>query len=405
MHVAVLGAGAVGVSSAYYLAARGYDVTLIDKAAAPAAGTSYANGGQLAYSFADALAQPSLLPTIPGLIGGRDPAMHVSVFAKPPLLGWGMSFLAQCTARRARANTRAVLDLARQSAVCLDDLRERTGIQFSFVRSGKLMLLPAGTNLQAVREAVQLKNAEGCETSLLSMHEAIALAPQLEHFPLEYAGAVHAPGDDVGDAREYSINLADWLQANRNVECHYGVTVGAIELSAGKVSGVISDSGRIAADAVLVCLGSQSPVLLRKHGVKCPIYPLRGYSITLPPGPAPPSFSITDVKRRIVFSVLNGQIRIAGLADLVGNDHSRDSSRIEDLRTMAKAIAPQYADYEAPDVQPWAGDRPMTPDSRPLVGATGIPGLYLNCGHGMLGWTLAAATAQLAADKIAQAAG
>jgi len=403
MHVAVLGAGVVGVSSAYYLATRGHDVTLFDRAPEPAAGTSHANGGQLAYSFADALAHPSMLAAIPGMLLGRDPAMQVNLWSDLSLVGWGMSFLAQCTAKRARANTGAVLALARESAMRLDEIADATGVDYAHVKSGKLMLLPPGSNLDAARKSVELKCAQGCETALLTMQQAVALSPQLAHFPLDYAAAVHAPGDAVGDARDFSIRLAAWLQEHRSVECRYGVQVTSIDVRSGKARGVATDKGLVSADAVLVCLGSDSPALLRSTGLRMPIYPLRGYSITLPPGSAVPEISITDVKRRIVFSRLGGRIRIAGLADFVGPDHARDAERIADMKKTAMTIAPEFADYGATDVEGWAGDRPMTPDSRPRVGASSIPGLYLNCGHGMLGWTLAAATAHSVAAEISAA--
>lgn len=400
MHVLILGAGVVGVSSAYYLARQGHDVTLVDRAADPAAGTSYANGGQLAYSFVDALAQPSLLSEIPGLLLGRDPAMHVQLFARPSLVAWGLSFLGQCTQKRARNNTLAVLDLAQRSAKCLADLRQSTGIQFAHQRVGKVMLLPAGSNLAAAEESIELKRAHGCDSSLLSIDNVRERFPELQHFPLPYAGALYAPGDEVGDARIFAHELTCWLEQNRGLEWQGGVTVDELDVRRGVVRGVKSSAGDIAADAVLVCLGVESCKVLRPVGVAAPIYPLRGYSVTLPAGPATPSVSVTDMQRRIVFSKMNGHVRIAGLADFVGDDHARDASRIKSLLETARAIAPDYAEYRAADSAPWAGDRPMTPNSRPLVGATKVAGLYLNCGHGMLGWTLAAATGKQAAAAI-----
>lgn len=400
MHVVVLGAGVAGVSSAYYLATQGCKVTLIDRAPEAAEGTSKANGGQLAYSFVDALAQPSLLTAIPGLLLGKDPAMRVKPFATPSMIGWGLSFLAQCTSSRARNNTLAVLKLAQQSAKSLSELRVQTGIDFGFARAGKVMLLPVGSDLDATRRSIAAKKAQGCESSLLTMGEVRERFPALGHFPLEYGGALFAPDDEVGDARVFTQKLAAWLKQTHNVACRFSENVNRIGIQNGRATGVQTDAGPITADAVLVCLGSQSAQLLADCGVRAPIYPLRGYSVTLPSGSAVPKVSVTDMQRRIVFSSLNGRIRIAGLADFVGDDHSRDQRRIRHLLSTAQKIAPDYANYNVEDIDPWAGDRPMTADGRPLVGATKLPGLYLNCGHGMLGWTLAAATAQQAAAAI-----
>ncbi|MGB5344538.1 MAG: FAD-dependent oxidoreductase [Woeseia sp.] len=403
MHVVVLGAGVVGVSSAYYLARQGCEVTLIDRAAEPAAGTSHANGGQLAYSFVDAMAQPSLLPSIPGMIAGRDPAMCVRPFASPSMIRWGLSFLSQCTAARARENTLAVLRLAQQSAIHLAELREATGIEFGFAKAGKVMLLPPGADLKAAHRSITSKKAEGCESSLLPLAEVVRRFPELGHFPLAYEAALYAPDDEVGDARVFSQALAGWLQRHHALECRYGVTADSLELRRERVVGVRCGGETIAADAVLVCLGVQSRGMLSPLGVNAPIYPLRGYSVTLPVGSAAPKVSVTDMRRRIVFSTLGGRVRIAGLADFVGDDHSRDAARVLHLLTTGRRIAPDYAIYDNEDCAAWAGDRPMTPDGRPLVGATKVPGLYLNTGHGMLGWTLAAASAQQAAAAITAA--
>lgn len=400
MHVVVLGAGVIGVTSAYYLAMQGCDVTLVDSAAEPAAGTSHANGGQLAYSFVDALAQPSLLPVLPGILLGRDPAMRVKPFARPSFIGWGMQFLAQCTTARARDNTLAVVKLAQQSARALAELRTSTGIDFGYAKVGKVMLLPPGSNLEAARRSIEFKKAEGCDSSLLSLDEVNARFPELRRFPLRYEAALYAPDDEVGDARVFSVKLAAWLQQQKGVKCRFGETVERIVLTGGRATGVTTNADQLDADAVLVCLGVASPALLRPLGVSAPIYPLRGYSVTLPAGSGAPKVSVTDMQRRIVFSTLNGRVRIAGLADFVGADHSQDAARIQHLLKTARQIAPEFADYTAADAVPWAGDRPMTPDGIPLVGASNIAGLYLNCGHGMLGWTLAAATGQEAAAAI-----
>ncbi len=400
MQVAVLGAGVAGVTCAYYLASRGVAVTLVERAAEPAAGASFANGGQLSWSFTDALARPALLAALPRVICGRDPAIRLRPFREPPLTAWGLRFLAQCTAARARANTLAVLELALASARLLAELREATGIEFAHAADGKLVLLPPGTPLAEARALADLKRRAGCETAVLGPAEARALEPALASFAADYAGAVHAERDEVGDARAFTRGLAAWLAVRGRVETRYGTTVTGLALERGRLRAVLCDSGELRADAAVVCLGDASRALLRGVGLRAPIYPVRGYSLTLPRGLRAPAISITDPARRILFCPLGGRLRVSGFADFSGGDGRDDDRRIGDLRRAARALAPSAADWTEKDDSPWAGNRPMTPDGRPLTGPTSISGLYLNCGHGMLGWTLAAATGERVARAV-----
>ncbi|MDZ7770782.1 MAG: FAD-dependent oxidoreductase [Woeseiaceae bacterium] len=401
MKVIVLGAGVVGVTTAYYLAASGHDVTVVERCDEPAAGTSHANGGQLSYSFTDALARPSFLKAIPGLLLGRDPAVRVTLRSKPPLIGWGLRFLMQCTPSRARANTLHVLQLAMRSASLLAAIRERTGVQFAFRQSGKLVLLPAGANLMAVSRTIGLKKEHGCHTDLLPIAEACELEPAIERFRGRYASALYSADDEVGDAHQFTAALCDWLAREAGVRFRYGETAVSLSLQSGRVVGVRTDKGSLAADRVVVCLGAWSPPVLRTAGVPTRIYPVRGYSLTLPAGADSPSISITDLQRRLLFCPLNGDMRISGFADFSGFDGQNDPARIALLASVAREIAPTAADYGSrQDV--WAGSRPMTPDGRPLSGPTNVPGLYMNCGHGMLGWTLACATASDVAAAVEQ---
>lgn len=405
MHVAVLGAGVAGVTSAYFLATQGCDVTLIERASAPAAGTSFANGAQLSYSFTDALARPSFLPTIPGLLFGRDDAIRVSLRARPSLWGWGLRFLAQCTTRRARDNTLFVLQLALRSADHLEHIREQTGIEFSHQRGGKLVLLPEDANLDAARAQAALKARHGCETTLLTLQQAASLEPALAHFEGRYAGAIHSARDEVGDPRAFAAALTAWLCEHRDLRTRFRVTASGLRTDGGRLRSVLTDDGPVNADAVVVCLGSGSPALLRGTAVAAPVYPVRGYSVTLPRAEGSPNISITDVARRVLYCPLGERMRISGFADFLGHDGGRDDERIATLKRIAARIAPSAADYDVADSEPWAGNRPMTPDGRPRTGRTAIPGLFVNFGHGMLGWTLAAATGHDVAQAVLAAGG
>lgn len=390
----------VGVVTAYYLARRGHAVTVFDRADQVAAGTSFANAGQLSYSFTDALGRPSFIARLPSLLLGRDPGIRVRTKLDRDFLRWGLAFLSQCTPARARENTLAVLGLATHSSVLMNDLRSEVPLEFSYRPAGKLVLLSGSAELAAAREAAELKRRHGCNTRILTRSEAIGLEPALSRMQDDFIAAVHSEGDAVADARRFTTELAGWLSRNTGVAIRLGEPVHAILTTGDAVSGTRSSTGEHPADAVVVCLGCGSGALLRPLNIRAPICPVRGYSVTLPAAPAAPSVSITHLRHRIVFSRIGPDLRIAGFADFVAGDVRQDETRIDALLALGRRVAPHAADYDAGERHAWGGFRPMTPDSRPLVGRTRIPGLYLNTGHGMLGWTLACATGSAVAESI-----
>lgn len=402
MHVAVLGAGVTGVATAYYLTERGHSVTLIDRAAGIAAATSFANGSQLSYSYTDSLAKPEFLPQIPGLLLGADPAIQVGWLHNTYLAAWGVKFLAQCTRRKARENTLAVLDTAMRSAQLMQSLRARMELDFAFRDAGKLVLLGNADELDAARARAAMKLERGCETHVVTAEEALQLEPTLSGLSSTFAGAMYSAGDQVGDAQAFSAGLVRWLQENRDVAVQLEETVESIEVRAGRLQRIITNRESIAADAAVVCLGPWSRQLLKPLGISLPIYPVRGYSITLPPGSQTPSLSVTQLRHRIVYSRLGDKVRIAGFADFLGSKPRRDQRRVADLLEIAKREAPFIADYSVDNVHAWAGSRPVTPSSQPIVGQSGINGLYVNVGHGVLGWTLALATGHDVAAAITE---
>lgn len=401
MHVTVLGAGVVGVATAYYLARRGHAVTVMDQADNVAAGTSFANAGQLSYSFTDALGRPSFLARLPSLLLNRDPGIRVRTKPDPEFLRWALAFLRQCTPSRALGNTVAVLELAMRSSALMNELLGDVPLEFSYRPAGKLVLLSSSAELAAARKATDLKLRHGCNTTILTRKETLEREPALARMQDDFIAAVHSEGDAVADARAFTAALAEWLSHNTETEFRFGKRVESIVTNDGAVSGIRATDGRYPADAVVVCLGCGSGALLRPLDIAAPICPVRGYSVTLPAAAAAPSASITHLRHRIVFSRIGTQLRVAGFADFVADDIRGDATRIESLLALARRVAPYAADYDADERQAWGGFRPMTPDSRPLVGPTRIRGLYLNTGHGMLGWTLACATGAAIAESIA----
>jgi len=394
MHVGILGAGVAGVTTAYYLAQLGCRVTVLDRAGEAGSGASGDNGGQLSYSHTDAMASPRFLLKLPGLVAGRDPAVLFRPGLEPGFLRWGMSFLGQCTPGRSRDNTLEVLRMALRSAVLMRKLQESVPFDFSFRPAGKLVMISGERQLRAARQSVEAKQAAGCRVEMLSLGQACEVEPALARFRSGYVGAVWSPRDEVGDTRAFTVGLRRWLEEHREVVFRMGTQVRGLEVRAGNLEGIQTNRGTVTFDATVVCLGAWSPALLAPHRTPLNIYPVRGYSITMPAGEAPATVSITDQGSRIVFSRIGDSVRVAGFADFLGFDRKRDRQRIAQLRATAQSIAPEIADYTGEELGTWGGFRPMTPHSRPLVGPTTVKGLFLNTGHGMLGWTLACATAE-----------
>lgn len=402
MHVAVLGAGITGATTAYYLAELGHSVTILDRASSVAAATSHANGGQLSYSYTDSLARPEFIPRIPSLILGFDPAIRVGVYRNLLLFRWGLDFLAQCTTDKARDNTLAVLEVALRSATLLDELQDRLALEFSYRTAGKLVILSDPSEIEGARRRSELKRQHGCETEILDYDEAVALEPALEAMRQRFAAAIYSASDQVGDARAFSTGLLDWLQKNRDVRLRLTENVQSIEVADTRLRGLRTDLDRLAVDAAVVCLGPWSSALLKPVGIDPRIYPVRGYSVTLPRGRHTPELSVTNLEHRIVFSLLNDQVRIAGFADFLGFETRKDEQRLAKMLEIAERVAPDAADYGVDEKHVWGGFRPVTPSSRPAVGATKVHGLYVNTGHGVLGWTLACATGHDVAQAVTE---
>ena len=400
MHIAVLGAGVVGVTTAYYLAEAGHDVTIVDREAEIARNCSLGNGAQLSYSYVDALASPAFLVKLPGLLAGIDRAIRVRPPVNIDLIRWGLSFLGQCSSDNATRNTIANLALAQRSKQLLDELRPKLNGDFGYKAAGKLVLLRTEREMAHARETCKLKAEYGNRVDVVSMDEAIAIEPGLASMPGPYVGAVYSPGDAVGDSQAFAEILARHLRDTMTCKISLNTHIQKLIVEKDELKAIATDQGTLDADAVVVCLGTWSPALLKPLGINTRIYPVRGYSVTLPPGPHVPSVSITDLGGRFVASRICEKVRIAGFADFLGYNTSRDSKRVQRLLDVAKSKAPDVADYASTPNDAWGGFRPLTPDGRPVIGCTPIKGLYLNTGHGSFGWTLACASGEKVSSLI-----
>lgn len=395
----VIGAGVVGVATAYALARRGVRATLIDRHAGPGFGTSFANGAQLSYVYTDALASPRLLRDIPRLALGLDPAFRLRLSLDPAFLSWIAQFLRNCTAARFRANTLAALQLGLDSRAAMDALLERHDLSFNHDVKGKMQVYRTPAAFEAACRVMSLKQAKGVAQTALAPHEAAGIEPALAADVEHMAGVIYTPGEAVGDAYRFAQSLHQVLSVEYGVASRFGFHVERIMAGRDGAQVVARTGETLSADMAVVCTGPEAARLLAPHGVRAPVWPMKGYSFTAPAGANPPQVSITDTSRRLVFTRLGDRIRVAGFAELGARCADVPMRRMNDLIEAARSALPDAADYDRIENH-WAGLRPMTPDSLPRIGQP-HPALAYNVGHGMLGWTMAMGTAERLAQRVA----
>jgi len=409
MRVIVLGAGVIGLATAYYLVQDGHAVTIVDRNDGVALETSFANGAQLSYSYVAPLAGPGVLPKIPPWLLRRDSPLRFYPRLDSHQWRWLSSFVLACNARQSDLTTRRLLALSFYSRRLMEDLQSRESIEFGHARNGKLVVHSDPKGFEAAGRLVDYQRSLGCEQSALSRDECIALEPSLaletSKLSKRLVGGIHTPREEVGDCCRFCVGL-DHRFVDLGVKLSLGVTIKRLVRSGGRLSYVETSGGDLVADAFVVALGAQTPWLVRPLGVAVPVYPLKGYSLTLPVTGSAPAVSVTDFKRKVVYAPLDGpsgrQLRVAGMADIAGYSMRADPVRVAQLVAEARAAFPDATDYGASlrSMQPWTGLRPATPKGSPLLGATPVTGLYVNCGQGALGWTLALGSGRIVADAI-----
>jgi D-amino-acid dehydrogenase len=393
--ILVLGAGIIGTTTAYALASRGHAVTLVDRHPGAALGASCANGAQLSYAYADALASPKLLASLPRLIAGADPLFKVHLSARPDFLRWGTEFVAAAASQQQATLT--TLKLALESQAALAKLLDRHNIAFDYAVAGKMHLYFSAAALDAARASVALKQAHGVNQSILTPAEATAIEPMLAHID-GLAGIVHSPDDAVGDPHLFARELVALGSREHGLATRFNTEVTGLEITDSRAIATTASGEQLVADTLVVTAGPQAAALLKPVGERAAILPMKGYSITAPPGNNPPRVSLTDTSRKIVIAPLGKRIRIAGIAEINAGSTEIDPEQLDTLIAAAREAFPGAANYEAIDHR-WAGLRPMTPDSVPII-TRPHPRLVLNIGHGMLGWTLAMGSAERTAALL-----
>jgi D-amino-acid dehydrogenase len=404
MRVIVLGAGVVGTASAWYLARQGHEVSVVDRQGAAGLETSFANGGQISASHAEPWAEPGVPAKLAQWLGDEDAPLVFRPRAEWGQWAWGARFLFECLPFRNRENTRQILALALYSLDALRELRRDTGIEYDQLARGILAFHTEESAFErAVAQAERMRRF-GATREVRTAEECIAIEPALRHAADRIVGGIHTPGDESGDACKFTQALAR-LAAEQGVRFEYGRTIKRLEVEGARVRCVVlADAAgrddRVVADAYVVALGSYSPLALGPLGISIPVYPLKGYSVTVPleADDEAPTVSLSDVEHKLVFSRLGDRLRVAGTAEMDGYNTDVNDVRCEAIvrRTFdlfPGAGHPARAEY-------WTGLRPATPSNVPCVGRTRYPNLFLNTGHGTLGWTMACGSGRAIADIV-----
>lgn len=400
MRVAVLGAGLLGVGSAWYLAEDGHEVTVIDRQPDVALETSFANGGQISTSHAEPWATPRAPLQALKWMGREDSPLLWRWRLDAAQFAWGLRFLGECRTARVRANIAAILSLALYSRQRLRLLRAELGLEYDQLTRGILHYYTDEGEFERALPQAELMRSHGCERVPKTAAECLAIEPALAASTVPIVGGTYTDSDESGDARKFVQALAQRCAA-RGVAFRQGVGIAGLASDGDRIAGVVLEDGsRVTADAYVVALGSYSPLMLRPLGIALPVYPAKGYSITLPlrEGDPAPSVSLTDDGHKIVMSHLGQRLRVAGTAEFTGYDTTVNAVRCAAIVKRVEAIFPGLGGRDG--IEYWSGLRPATPGNVPLVGRARFSNLYVNTGHGTLGWTMACGSGKLLADLV-----
>ena len=400
MHVMILGSGVIGVATAYYLARVGQQVTIVDRQNGVALETSYANAGEISPGYAAPWAAPGIpLKALKWLFMKHRPLV---IWPKldPDMWAWAVRMLRNCTAARYALNKGRMLRLAHYSRDCLRQLRAETGIHYDERSLGTLQLFRTQKQVDGTAKDIEILARYGVPYEVLDREGCIRAEPALALVREQITGGLRLPGDETGDCYKFTQSLAAMAEA-LGVRFRYGMRIRALRAAGNRISGLECDTGQLSADAYVVALGSYSPLLLKPLGIRIPIYPVKGYSITVPvtdPNGAPVS-TVMDETYKVAVTRLGDRIRVGGTAELAGYNLKLREGRRATLDHVVTDLFPRGGDVS--EAEFWTGLRPMTPDGTPVIGPTPYSNLFLNTGHGTLGWTMAAGSGRVLTDVIA----
>ncbi|WP_017774602.1 D-amino acid dehydrogenase [Paraburkholderia kururiensis] len=398
MRIVVLGSGVVGVTSAYYLARAGHEVTVIDRESGPALDTSFANAGQISPGYASPWAAPGVpLKAVKWMFQKHAP-LAIRLDGTRFQLQWMWQMLQNCTAGRYAVNKGRMVRLAEYSRDCLQALRAETGIEYEGRQGGTLQVFRTQQQLEGAAKDITVLKDANVPYELLTPEELWRAEPALAGVSHKLTGGLRLPGDETGDCQLFTTRLAA-LAGELGVRFRYNTAIDGLAVAGGRVAGVQCGSELVRADAFVVALGSYSTKLLSGI-VKIPVYPLKGYSITAPivDAKAAPVSTVLDETYKIAITRFDDRIRVGGMAEIVGFDKRLRDARRETLEMCVNDLFPGGGDTS--NATFWTGLRPMTPDGTPVVGRTPMPNLFLNTGHGTLGWTMSCGSGQLLADLM-----
>ena len=397
MKAVVLGAGVTGVTTAYELARDGHDVTVIDRCEGPALETSFANGGQLSWDHGEPLAGPGVIQKAIKWLGRRDAPLLYRLRLDPVLWSWTVQFLAAIPEPKFWRNAERILRVSLYARERMHEILKNETIPFDHTKKGILGIYKDQHDFDKVVDHVRAWQEIDGSRRVLDRKACLEMEPALKHSTFMIAGGLHTPHDESGDCYVFTKHLAERC-ATMGVDFQYNTTVKGLQTEGQAISHAVTDKGDVEGDVFIMSLGSYSPLLLKPLGLNLPIYPAKGYSVTLPilDDEAAPQMSITNHAHTLVFSRRGNKLRVAGLLELGGYDTEIDPNRAKvvldnALKLFPRASEPHHAEY-------WTGLRPLTPDGPPIIGRAKQSNLILNTGHGMLGWTMGAGTARIAAD-------
>lgn len=396
MRVIVVGSGVIGVTSAWYLAKAGHEVTVLDRQPGPALETSFANAGEVSPGYSSPWAGPGVpAKAIKWLLMKHGP-LAIRPRLDPAMWSWILKMLSNCTSQRYAVNKARMVPIAEYSRDCLRELRMTTGIEYDERAKGTLQLFRTQKQLDAIVSDIEVLRQFGVDYTVLAPSGCVAVEPALGRVSHKIVGGLRLPDDETGDCQVFTEKLA--ALASAAVDFRYGVAVDGLVQEKGRVSGVRTAQQVFTADAVVIAGGSYSPRLLNPVGVRIPVYPVKGYSLTFPikDTAASPLSTVMDETYKIAITRLGDRIRVGGTAEISGFDLSLPRSRRAPLEHSVTDLFPGAG--RTSEASFWCGLRPMTPDGPPIVGATFVPGLFVNTGHGTLGWTMACGSGRVLAD-------